>query len=250
LQSGFAGHAQDASGQDDRPAMPLDDRQTRQPMTLPALAWAAIFGAGLMLVLLVIGIALQLAVLKDSQKHIQAQDAKITELLAKTRAAEPFARDAVPLLREGAPLVRRARRAIGPLSRATGDVAAATERLPVLVRAGLALTDTALPVLRDIGRSDLAHVLGHAHVTLDAAGAMLAQLRAEDLIRLSAQAAREAPEFQRRLLRIQLATLATQRESVAVQRTTLEVQRQALTHIESIDRKTGGQLPAVPASSP
>src|SRR4051794_30311217 len=43
---------------------------------LPPLAWAGIIGAVVLLVVLVGLLALQLAVLTDSRKHIKAQDAK------------------------------------------------------------------------------------------------------------------------------------------------------------------------------
>lgn len=220
-----------------------DHAPARREMTLPAAAWMAVFGAGLLLVLLVIGIALQLATLEDSRNHIVAQDAKITTLLKGSRAAaeatEPLLSDAKPLLSDAKPLVRDARRALGPLGDSASSLATSTERLPSLIRAFAALTDLAVPVLQDVGRADIAG-------SIDALDAMIAQVRSEDLIRLSARAARDAPRvvrLQRRLLRVQLETLETQKASLETQRTTLEVQRQALAAVQSIDRKTGGRFP-------
>jgi ABC-type transporter Mla subunit MlaD len=196
----------------------------------------AVFVAGLLLVLLVIGIGLQLATLEDSRNHIVAQDAKITRLL---KGGESAAGAAKPLLRDARPLVRDARRALGPLGDSANDLTTATEGLPSLIRAVAALTDVAVPVLEDARRADIAR-------SIESLDAMIAQIRGEDLIRLSAEAARNAPELirmQRRLLRVQLRTLETQRASLATQQTTLEIQRQALAAINSIDRKTGGRLP-------
>jgi hypothetical protein len=51
-------------------------------------------------------------------------------------------------------------------------------------------------------------------------------------------------------LRVQLVTLRTQRRSLATQLITLDVQRQALVSIKSIDRKTGGTVPAQGAPVP
>jgi hypothetical protein len=60
----------------------------------------------------------------------------------------------------------------------------------------------------------------------------------------------ETPPLIRELLRLQLASLSTQRRSLRVQRTTLAIQREALRHIESIDRKTGGTVPTQGAPVP
>jgi hypothetical protein len=80
--------------------------------------------------------------------------------------------------------------------------------------------------------------------------ALMTQVGDTDLVRKAAAAADLAPDvlaIQQRLLRVQLTTLRTQRASLRTQLATLEIQKQALTHIESIDRKTGGQVPpAVP----
>jgi hypothetical protein len=48
----------------------------------------------------------------------------------------------------------------------------------------------------------------------------------------------------RRLIKIQVATLRVQKRSLGAQLHTLGIQRDALVHIRSIDRKTGGPVPA------
>jgi hypothetical protein len=94
---------------------------------------------------------------------------------------------------------------------------------------------------------------------LDATNALLEQVRSTDLVATAARSTRLAPvavRRLRRLLRVQRDTLRVQRKTLRVQRNsrdiqarTLTVQIDALQHIESIDRKTGGQLPpATPAT--
>jgi hypothetical protein len=193
--------------------------------------------AGVLLVLLVAGIAVQIAILQDSRDHIQAQDAKATLLLRRAEQAAPATKDAVPLIRDARPLVRKLGRAIGPLLGSGSSLAAATEDVPTLVRTVQVLAAAALPVFAD--RDRLAR-------TLDATNDLLAEVRAENLVEVSARAGRSTPRLMRRLLRIQLATLETQKRSLETQLKTLGIQRQALTHIESIDRKTGGTVPPGP----
>jgi hypothetical protein len=243
--------------------MPRPDDHTRRQATLPPLAWAALFGAGFLLLLLVAGIATQIVILQDSRNHIRAQDAKLALAVSAAREAAPkaraTARQVVPLIRDARPVVRQIGEAIDPLS-------TATESLPRLVRNSQAVARYALPVLSDVARVDVAHILEGIHTAtdaalyrarlaraLDATNEMLDRVRSEDLIRLSARAARDAPQLvrlQRRLLRVQIATLKTQRQSLETQLTTLAVQQEALVHIRSIDRKTGGTAPAQGAPVP
>jgi hypothetical protein len=193
---------------------------------------------GLLLVLLVVGIGILIVILQDSREHIRAQDAKTAILLDKVRGAEPATREAadqaLPLLRQAGPILRQAApvlglalpalrearpvlagvgRAVGPLTRNGNALAAATRDLPSLVRTGHVLAAVALPALEEL---------------------------------------RDTPRLMRRLLRIQLATLASQRESLRTQLETLAIQRETLTHIRSIDRKTGGTVPAqgAPVAAP
>lgn len=224
--------------------MPRTSDTDRRQVTLPPLGWAALFGAGLLLVLMVAGIATQIVILQDSRNHIRAQDAKLALAVSAAREAAPKARAAArqvaPLIRDAHPVVEQIGDAIGPLKRSGGSLATATEDLPRLIRSSQALASYALPLLSDLSN--------RARLTraLDATNEMLDRVRSDDLIHLSARAARDAPELvrlQRRLLRVQLATLRTQRQSLETQLRTLTVQQEALKHIESIDRKTGGPVP-------
>jgi hypothetical protein len=236
---------------------PPQPTQPRVRTTLHPLAVVGMIGAGLMLVLLVVGIGILIAILQDSRDHIRAQDAKTAVLLSKIRAATPAARQVPPLIGEARPVVRSLGRAIGPLRKATSATATATERLPALVSVTQTLARLGVPVLSDLGRVDLARVLlaggtvadallyrDRLTSALDSTNRLLAEVRAQNLVTLSARAARETPALMRRLLRVQLATLASQRTSLRTQLTTLEIQRQALVSIKSIDRKTGGTVPS------
>src|SRR4051795_9579544 len=170
--------------------------------TLHPLAYTALAGVGLLLILMVVGIAMLVAILKDSRDHIRAQDRKNAVLLQKIHAAEPTAEQVPGLLDQARPVVRRLGRAVGPVQDAIASTAEATERLPMLV-------------------AELARVLPETR-----------------------SAVQEAPPLIRELLRVQVVTLRVQRRALRVQLETLSTQREALRHIESIDRKTGGTVPA------
>jgi hypothetical protein len=235
---------------------PPEPTEPRVRPSLHPLAAIGLIAAGIMLVLLVIGIGALIVILKDSRDHIRAQDAKTAVLLSDLHAATPTARKAVPLIGEVRPVVRSVGRAVGPIDEAVGATATATERLPVLVRATEALAQVAFPVLADLGQVNLARVLnagGSAAQTvlsrdrlanaLDSTNQLIAEVRAQNLVPASARAARDTPALIRRLVRLQLASLRTQRTSLQTQLTTLDIQRQALVSIKSIDRKTGGSVP-------
>jgi hypothetical protein len=215
-----------------------------------------LIGAGLLLLLLVIGIAALIVILKDSRDHIRAQDEKTAILIKSLRAAGPTARQVPPLIDEVRPVVRALGRALPQGKRALGATAEATTRLPSLIRTTEEAARLGIPVLSSLGRVDLARILLAGGTVADAllyrdrlaraideTNHLLAEVRDENLIPVAADAARETPVLIRRLLRIQVRTLKTQRTSLRTQRETLEVQRQALVHIESIDRKTGGTVP-------
>jgi hypothetical protein len=218
--------------------MPRDDRPHRTQMTLPPLAWAGLIGAGLMLLLLVIGIATLVVILKDSRDHIRAQDAKTAVLLEKVRAAQPTASQVSPLISEARPVVRRIGKAVGPLSQSGSAIATAVERLPRVARAVQAIAEAVVPATAPLVERD------RLVRALDSTNELLAAVRAQDLVSVSARAARETPDLMRRLLHVQQLTLETQKRSLEAQLATLDIQRQALVHIQSIDRKTGGTVPA------
>jgi hypothetical protein len=236
--------------------MPSPPPSPRVRPSLHPLAAAGLIGAGVMLVLLVVGITILIVILQDSRNHIRAQDAKTAVLLKSLRAATPTARQVPPLIGETRPVVRALGRAIGPANRALGATAHATVRLPALVRTTETLTRFGVPVLAALGQVDLARVLraggtvaesvlqrDRLVAALDSANEVLTQVRDENLVPVAAEAARQTPRLTRRVLRVQIETLRIQKRSLRTQLQTLDIQRQALTHIESIDRKTGGTVP-------
>jgi len=224
--------------------------------TLHPLAIAALIGGGLLLVAMTVGVWIMIALLQDSREHIRAQDAKTAVLLGKVREATPTAS---ALIGEARPVIRNLGDVLGPLSQSTGAVATATERLPSALNAVEGLAVNAGPPLATLARADLAHVLGAGGAlvdallyrnrltdTLDGVDRLLAEVRAQDLVPLSARAARATPALMRQILYVQLRTLDVQQRSLQTQLETLGVQREALVHIASIDRKTGGTVPSAP----
>src|SRR4051794_30939587 len=95
--------------------------EPRVRTTVHPLAVVGMIGAGLMLILLVVGIGMLIVILKDSRDHIRAQDAKTAVLLSKVQAAEPAARQVPPLIADAGPAVRSVGRAIGPVRKAIRD---------------------------------------------------------------------------------------------------------------------------------
>jgi hypothetical protein len=173
---------------------------------------------GLLLLTQIVLLVIQLGVLRDSRAHIRSQDAKITRLYPPLQKT---AEDAQPLIRD-------ARGLITPLKRQSGKITRATGVLPDLASSTQTLVGEAVPALRGarqliatiFGRdliSTLERTAADAHASRGIAGETLA--------------------IQRRTESIQTQTLAILRQS-------LEIQRATLQHAESIDRKTGGSLPA------
>ena len=206
--------------------------ETRVRATLPPLAYTALIGVGLVLVLMLVGIAMLVVILKDSRDHIRAQDKKTAVLLQKVQAAQPTASEVPERLDQARPVVRSLGRAIGPVRHALAATAEATERLPVIVRATAAIARVVVDRREPLDRA------------IDSTNRLLAEVRQQNLVAVSAEAARETPALVRELLRVQILTLDVQKRSLQTQLTTLEIQREALRHIESIDRKTGGSVPA------
>lgn len=233
---------------------PSSERAVRP--TLHPLAIAALLVAGVLLVLLVVGVWIMIALLRDSRDHIRAQDAKTAVLLAKVRDATPTASR---LVGETRPVIHTLGQALGPLSHSTSAVATATERLPPALNAVAALTANALPLLAKLEPIDLPRLLTSGGRLVDSAlyrdrltnaldgvNALLTDVRREELVSVSAHAARATPALILELLRVQRTTLEVQQRSLQTQLATLDVQRRALVHITSIDRKTGGPVPPAP----
>src|SRR4051794_2010662 len=140
------------------PPSPTTNEVPVRPALHP-LGYMALAGVALLLVLMVVGIGIQVAILKDSRDHIRAQDRKTAALLQKVHAAQPTASEVPALLDRARPVVRELGRAIGPTRRAVAATAAASERLPLLIRVSRALAREGLPVLDDLRAADLESVL-------------------------------------------------------------------------------------------
>jgi hypothetical protein len=183
-------------------------------------------------------LAFQLGVLKDSQGHIAAQDRKITRLM---RGSQPVIDDARPVVGDIGDLVDAA----APVVRGARPLVAALRQLdPVGIGTAISVTGHLAGRLSEGDR--LVRAVDETTALLDAlghAGFVSRTLRAADLVPY-------ITGILRRTLRVQLTTLEIQRDSRAIQRRslrvqlrTLAIQQEALRHIRSIDRKTGGQVP-------
>src|SRR2546423_5063917 len=95
-----------------------EDHRNRT-LSLPPLGRAVVIAGGLTLLAMLALLGLQLAVLKDSRRHIAAQDAKVTRLLDASS----------PLLRQSPSLVKQLRKRAAPLLRQLGrsDLAGAID---------------------------------------------------------------------------------------------------------------------------
>lgn len=175
-------------------------------------------GAALLLVSMVALLGATLVVLADSREHIVAQDRKINRIVKGTDPVldevEPVADDARALLGQATPFVRDLRATMIPLLREFD-----TGRLFAFVDLG---TDLAQ------GLRDSAFIPR--------------TLRAADLVPVMKQILAETLDVQR-------ATYGTQRQTLAILQRSLTAQEEALVHVRSIDRKTGGPAPT-PAPAP
>jgi ABC-type transporter Mla subunit MlaD len=239
----------------------------RVDIGLPPAGKLAIAGGGLLLVAVVALLVAQLTILADSREHIVAQDRKVNRLLKGVDPAldelEPAAEDARQLARDARPLLRDAR----PLAReGTAFVRELrTTMVPLLRELEGARLGAAVEVTANLARS-LSE--GGRLVTLVDLGTDLIEgLRDSEFIPRTLRAADAVPEMRLILaetLGVQRATLRTQRRTLGVQRQTrdiqvqtldiqkrlLAIQEEALVHIRSIDRKTGGTVPAPTAAPP
>ncbi|MEA2677771.1 MAG: hypothetical protein QOJ81_1912 [Chloroflexota bacterium] len=213
-------------------------------VSFPRGVWAALAVVGL---LQVGGILTQLVVVEDQRRTVRDQ----REIAERQRSdAEPLVDQAKPLVRaalEGLPETRRLGRELSHLTREATPVAAELKRAPLAsaIRGGsdlaFALLSADLPrTLRSAGwvSGELLH-RQRLRRLLRRSLTMLAEVRGERLVSKAARAAEMAPRMlaiQTRLLRIQTRTLDRIETMLAVAR---ETER----HAESIDRKTGGELP-------
>jgi hypothetical protein len=173
---------------------------------------------GLMLVAMIVLLAMVLHVLNTSREHIRSQDAKISALYPPVKKT---AEDAQPLIRDARSLIK-------PLRGQAGDITKATGVLPDLASSTQTLVDEAVPALRGT-RQLIAAILGRDMITT------LERTAADG--HAARGIAGESLAILRRSEGIQKQTLGILQQSLAIQRETLK-------HAESLDRKTGGSLPA------
>ena len=217
----------------------------------PAMKVGALV-AGALLVLMAGGIFAQLLVLQDSNDRIHAQDDKIGDLRSEV---DPILDTLQPLLGDTRPLVREARALTEPFNRTAGDLSAAAETAPQVAAAVRTLVGESLPVVETLRLAvpEIRGVLPELEALLPELRAVLPQLRT-----LLPQASQFLDEAERRaflrradaavsaaleLESLQSRSLKLQTQQIGILRETLGIQREALEHIESIDRKTGGQFP-------
>lgn len=179
----------------------------------------ALIIGGLLLTTQVVLLVLQLGTLKASHERIRAQDAKITALF----------RGAEPVLDQAEPLARDARRAIGPLKRSGDEIATATDVLPGLALTARELVVEAVPVLERLPR------------LVELSEALVPELRG--LVPEIRTLLADSLSVQRETLDRAGQGLREQQRALRVLRRSLAVQEQSLRHIQSLDRKTGGELP-------
>jgi hypothetical protein len=231
-----------------------DASQNPVHVTLPARAWAA---AAVVVVLLFATFAFMTHVLLDQRRLIDSQNRKAYAQLERITPVLEAAQPVLGEARRQAPAARRTARATRRLAE-TGvpllDALRAAD-LPNTTR----LTGQALATLfhgdRLAGTLDATRaVLGQARTTdlvpraaatLQDVGALASDLRSRHATGRLLRAADETVRLRRRADRL----LGLQQRALDVLTETLAIQKQALRHIESLDRKTGGQLAAPGAAT-
>jgi hypothetical protein len=185
----------------------------------------------------------QLAILSDSRDHIVAQDRKINRIVKESGPVlgelEPALAELEPALADLRPALADLRPALRNLDPALRDLPATTREVRAAMRA---LNDGQLVDFLDLS-SQLVRGLRDSEFiprTLRAAD-LVPEMTA--ILRETLAVQRNTLRTQRRTLKVQRQTRAIQRETVAIQRRLLVIQEEALVHIRSIDRKTGGTAP-------
>ena len=215
-------------------------------ISLPISGKLVVIGAGVLMVTMVVLLVAQLAILRDSREHIVAQDRKINRIVKGADPVfdqvEPVADDARELLREATPLAREA----GPALREARPLFREAGPLVRELRATMVpLLADAAPLVRDL-RAELVPALRGFRESAFIPRTLLAADLVPQITRILA----ETLDVQRTTLRIQRSTRRIQKRSYAVQRRTLAIHEEALVHIRSIDRKTGGTAPETPLPAP
>jgi len=251
----------------------MEASEPRVRLRVSPLAYLAGICAGVLMLAMVALLVAQLAILKDSREHIQAQDHKIATLQGDAQQA---LRDARPAIEEAEPLLRRARRLLTPAGESFETLTGAAETIPRLAIGARLLLTESIPLIQALNAGDAPaaiHATGHlaraltendrAVRAIDTSIHMLDELERTRLIPRASDAIPRFEELlvgllhvQKRTLRVQIRSFRTQSrqlrvqfQTLAVQRETLNVQREALDRIRSIDRKTGPPPPATPVTS-
>jgi hypothetical protein len=242
---------------------------SEQPVRLRVspLVYLAAICAGVLLLTMVGLLVAQLAVLKDSRAHIQAQDHKIATLQGEGRQA---LKDARPAIDQVEPLLRRARSLLTPAGQSFDSLTEAADAVPRLAAGADVLLAESIPLLQALNASDAPaaiHATGHLALALtenhrairaiDATNRVLASIESESLIPRSSRALTRFEELlvdiaqiQRRTLRTQKLSLRTQRRQVNLTFESVRIQRELLEHTRSIDRKTPPLSPTAAPTPP
>jgi hypothetical protein len=230
----------------------------------PLAYLAGIFAAVLLLTMVGL-LIMQLAVLKDSREHIQAQDHKIAQIQHQT---DPLIAEAKPAVGQVEPLLRRARRLLTPAGESLDSLTAATDQVPRLAMGADLLLSESIPLIQSLNATDaprailatgrLAEALAtgdRAVRMIDAANDTLGELQRTNLIPQTSEALPrfegllvELARIQKRTFRTQIKSLRTQRRQLDATLESLAIQRETLDHTRSIDSKTGPSPPVTPAT--
>jgi hypothetical protein len=208
-------------------------------VSFPRGVWAALAVVGL---LQVGGILTQLLVVEDQRRTVRDQ---LDIAQQQRRDSEPLVDQAKPLVHaalQDLPKNRRLARQMRRLARHARPVVEELDSAPLgsSIRAGTRLAVNLLS-------ADLPETARTARWLSAELLSMLAAVRDEQLVPKAARAAEIAPQLlqvQRRTLRLQRRALRVQLHALDRMNKTLAVARETERHAESIDRKTGGELPA------
>lgn len=204
---------------------------------MPPAGKLALVGGGALLVAMVALLIAQLSILADSREHIVAQDRKINRIVKGTDPVfdevQPVADDARALLEQATPFVRDLRATMIPLLREF-DTAQLFEFVDLSSDLIRGLRDSAF-IPRTLRAADLVPEMRR----------ILAETL--DIQRMTLVTQRETLGTQRQTLAIQRESRDLQRQTFAILQRSLAVQEEALVHVRSIDRKTGGPAAAPPS---
>jgi hypothetical protein len=202
-------------------------------LRLSPLGYLVAIVAGVLLLTMVGLLIAQVVILKDSQRHIQAQDHKIATLQGD---ANQVGRDAKPAIDAAVPVLRRAARLVGPARVALDAVPSLGENVRRIVMGADLVLSEAIPLLDE---------LRHTRLITRASDAIP---RFEGLIAAIVDIQRQTLAVQRETLTTQRRTLRTQRRTFRLFQRSVQIQQETLERTRSIDRKTGPTPPQTPVT--